>query len=162
MGSSVQNTKPTLSNIELGQHSETTYSPIQNRNCNKLIFAQNELPTTLLHKIIYLEYGSRSILVFLARIVFKETMQTRDSASAPQKRKFWNRTASEGSRHEKLTNNPCVARGQKYSKQIADIIWNYVGSGHNLGHGHNQNLHWKLGRDRAICWMHEELISWPI
>ena len=45
-----------------------------------------------------------------------------------------------GFRHEKLT-IPCVARGQKYSKQIADLIWNqastYAGSGHNLGHGHN-------------------------
>ena len=48
---------------ELGQRSETTYSPIHNRNCNKLIFAQNELPT-LLHLIIYLEYGSRSIVLF--------------------------------------------------------------------------------------------------
>ena len=27
---------------EIGQHSETTYSPIHNRNCNKLIIAQNE------------------------------------------------------------------------------------------------------------------------
>ena len=31
---------------EIGQHSETTYSPIHNRNCNKLIIAQNEYIST--------------------------------------------------------------------------------------------------------------------
>jgi hypothetical protein len=73
---------------ELGQHSETTYSPIHNRNCNKLIFAQNELPT-LLHQIIYhLEYGSRSILLFPSQNCLRRNnakMLAKMTANASQK-----------------------------------------------------------------------------
>ena len=64
-----------------------TYSPIHNRNCNKLIFAQNELPT-LLHLIIYLEYGSRSILLFPSQNCLRRNnakMLAKMTANASQK-----------------------------------------------------------------------------